>query len=98
MSAGTEPAKRPLDLNQYTDEQIVRVVAQETPQLIEILGAAIDRGLSDEAIVRFACESGGSGQAMRYIKKCLGPMRRFRATGSMHPTPAPDAKRAIEAP
>lgn len=74
-----------LDLSSYGDDQIVQVVAKEYPDLILALGKLIDHGLTDDEIVRKACDAGGSAQAMRYVKRCIGPMRRFALTdGNPH--------------
>lgn len=69
-----------LDLSQYSDLDVLRIVGGEKPEFVDILAGQVDRGRTDQEIVRLVCESGGSAQAMRYAKKILRALRNLPST------------------
>ena len=64
-----------VDLSQYSDLEVLRIVGGESPDFVDLLASQIDLGRSDEFILRAVCEAGGSAQAMRYGKKLLTALR-----------------------
>ena len=64
-----------VDLSQYSDLFVLRVVAKERPEFVDILAGQIDRGRTDTEIIRIVCDAGGSPQAMRYAQKILRALR-----------------------
>ncbi len=76
-----------LDLSQYSDLFVLRVIGEERPEFVDILAGQIDKGRTDAEIIRIVCEAGGSPQAMRYAQKILRALRNL--PNSRHePTPA----------
>lgn len=67
------------DLSQLSDIAVLRLVAEERPQFGDALAALIDKGHSDEEIVRMVADADGSGQAMHYAAKCLRALRSLQA-------------------
>jgi len=72
-----------LDLSQHSDLDVLRIVGNERPQFVDIIAGEIDKGRTDEQIIRLACESGGSAQVMRYTQKCLRALRRLAALDAL---------------
>ncbi len=64
-----------LDLSKYSGMDVLRVVGGQCPEFVDLLAQQIERGWSDDQIVRVCCDSGASPQAMRYAKKLLGVLR-----------------------
>jgi hypothetical protein len=64
-----------VDLSQYSDLEVLRIVGAESPDFVDLLASQIDSGRSDEYIIKAVCEAGGSAQAMRYGKKLLTALR-----------------------
>lgn len=64
-----------VDLSQYSDLFVLRVIGEERPEFVDILAGQIDRGRTDAEIIRIVCEAGGSPQAMRYASKLLRALR-----------------------
>lgn len=65
----------PLDLSQISDISVLRMLADEKPEFVDILATQLDHGRSDEEIILLVCQAGGSAQLMRYAKKCLRALR-----------------------
>lgn len=72
-----------VDLSRYSDLEVLRVVGSEKPEFVDIIAGEIDKGRTDEQIIRLACESGGSPQVMRYTQKCLRALRRLAALDAL---------------
>ncbi len=66
---------KPLDLSQFSDIDVLRIVRKESPEFVDIMDAAIKRGWTDDHTIFIVCDSGGSPQAMRYAKKILNALR-----------------------
>lgn len=71
------------DLSRISDFEVLRIVGAEKPEFVDIIAAEIDKGRTDEQIIRLVCESGGSPQAMRYTQKCLRALRRLAALDAL---------------
>lgn len=76
-------AKVTIDLSTIPDRTVLVIVAKERPEFAKLLGEQIDRGWTDEEIIRLVAEAGGSGLAMRYTAKCLRAMRAPLANGEV---------------
>ena len=66
-----------VDLSRLSDLEVLRIVGTERPQFVDIIAGEIDKGRTDEQIIRLVCDSAGSPQAMRYTQKCLRALRRL---------------------
>lgn len=77
----------PLDLDRFSDLDVLRVLGEDRPEFVDILAAQMDRGRSDEQIVALVCEAGGSAQMMRYAKKCLRALRSLAKEASAQGDP-----------
>jgi hypothetical protein len=66
-----------------SDIEVLRIVGTETPEFVDIIAGEIDKGRTDEQIIRLVCESGGSPQVMRYTQKCLRALRRLAALDAL---------------
>lgn len=60
-------------------------MANESPQVVDILSEQIDKGRTDEQIIALVCKAGGSPQAMRWTRKGLNALRGLQAA---NPEPA----------
>jgi len=76
-----------VDLSQYSDLEVLRIVGGESPDFVDLLASQIDLGRSDEFILRAVCEAGGSAQAMRYGKKLLTALRNLPNVELCQPCP-----------
>ena len=72
-----------IDLSTVSDRDVLRMIAKEKPDLGLLLGRLIDRGQTDEEIIRMVAMANGSGQAMHYVAKCLRAMRAAIANGEV---------------
>lgn len=72
-----------VDLSRFSDLEVLRIVGTERPEFVDIIAGEIDKGRTDEQIIRLACESGGSPQVMRYTQKCLRALRRLAALDAL---------------
>lgn len=72
-----------IDLSTIPDRDVLCIMARERPEFGELLGNLIDRGLSDETIIRMVAAAEGSGRAMHYTAKCLRAMRAALANGEV---------------
>ena len=72
-----------VDLSRFSDLEVLRIVGTERPEFVDIIAGEIDKGRTDEQIIRLACDSGGSPQVMRYTQKCLRALRRLAALDAL---------------
>jgi hypothetical protein len=63
--AGRTASLRCDALVRLSDLEVLRIVGTEQPEFVDIIAGEIDKGRTDEQIIRLACESGGSPQVMR---------------------------------
>lgn len=80
---GCDGSGSAVDLSRYSDLDVLRIVGTERPQFVDIIAGEIDKGRTDEQIIRLVCDSGGSPQVMRYTQKCLRALRRLAALDAL---------------
>lgn len=77
----------PVDLSKYTDTDILAIVSQQRPKMVEALCLMIAQGRTDAEILMLSAVAGGSAQAARYTAKCIRAIRSL-SEHSHSPDPA----------